>query len=79
MNAHINLDLGIAAVEVCGQQPIATLQQDFDAINTIIASLTYQVLNELGSVSPLLSLLGLHATNNSALIQFGISNAKDGA
>jgi hypothetical protein len=79
MNAHINLDLGIAAVEVCGQQPIATLQQDFDAINTIIASLTYQVLNELGRVSPLLSLLGLHATNNSALIQFSISNARDGA
>jgi hypothetical protein len=79
MNAHINLDLGIAAVEVCGQQPIETLQQDFDAINSIISALTYQVLNELGRVSPLLSLLGLHATNNSALIQFSISNARDGA
>jgi len=80
MNAHINLDLGIAAVEVCGQQPIATLQQDFDDINSIISALTNQVLFELGQVSPLLSLLGLHATNyNSALIQFSISNARDGA
>jgi hypothetical protein len=80
MNAHINLDLGIAAVEVCGDQPISTLQQDFDDINTIISDLTNQVLFELGRVSPLLSLLGLHATNyNSALIQFSISNARDGA
>lgn len=79
MNAHINLDLGIAAVEVCGQQPIATLQQDFDDINNIISSLTYQVLAELGRISPLLSLLGLHAANNSVLIQFSISNARDGA
>ncbi|MDB5133837.1 MAG: hypothetical protein JWP37_440 [Mucilaginibacter sp.] len=79
MNAHINLDLGIAAVAVCGNQPLTSLQQDFDAINTVISSLTYQVLNELGRVSPLLSLLGLHATNNSPLIQFSISNARDGA
>lgn len=80
MNAHINLDLGIAAVEVCGEQPLSVLQQDFDAINNIISALTNEVLFELGQVSPLLSLLGLHASNyNSALIQFSISNARDGA
>jgi hypothetical protein len=80
MNAHINLDLGIAAVEVAGQQPLTVLKQDFDAINTIISALTYQVLSEIGQVSPLLSLLGLHASNsNSALIQFSIDNARDGA
>lgn len=80
MNAHINLDLGIAAVETCAGQPIAILKQDFDDINSIIAALTNQVLFELGRISPLLSLLGLHASNsNSALIQFSISNARDGA
>jgi len=80
MNAHINLDLGIAAVEVCGEEPLMTLQQDFDAINTIISALTNEVLFELGQVSPLLSLLGLHASeSNSALIQFSIGNARDGA
>ena len=80
MNAHINLDLGIAAVVVCGPQPISTLKKDFDDINSIIAALTNEVLFELGRVSPLLSLLGLHASNNnSALIQFSISNARDGA
>lgn len=80
MNAHINLDLGIAAADLCGDKPISILKSDFDAINLIIASLTNQVLNELGQVSPLLSLLGLHASNsNFTLIQFSIDNARDGA
>ena len=80
MNAHINFDLGIAAVVVCGGKPIETLKQDFDAINLIISALTSQVLSELGQVSPMLSLLGLHASNsNLALIQFSIDNARDGA
>jgi hypothetical protein len=79
MNAHINLDLGIAAATVSGGQ-MANVQKDFDAINTIISSLTYQVLNDIDRVSPLLSLLGLHATNQtSILIQFSIDNARDGA
>ncbi|PWK77650.1 hypothetical protein LX99_02527 [Mucilaginibacter oryzae] len=80
MNAHINLDLGIAAVEVSGDKPLQELHNDFNMINTIISSLTYQVLSEIDRSSPLLSLLGLHAGNsNSVLIQFSIDNARDGA
>lgn len=80
INAHINLDLGIAAVEVAKEQSLDTIQKDFIAINTIIASLTYEVMNDIARVSPLLSLMGFHATNyNSILIQFSISNARDGA
>jgi hypothetical protein len=80
VNAHINLDLGIAAVETVGQGTIQDIQKDFDAINTIITSLTYEVIHEITQVSPLLSLLGLHANNtNSLLIQFSIGNARDGA
>ncbi|MFI5139682.1 MAG: DUF5995 family protein [Sphingobacteriales bacterium] len=79
MNAHINLDLGIAAVAVSGGQ-LDTVQKDFYTINAIISSLTYQVLNDIDRVSPLLSLLGLHAGNQTAiLIQFSIDNARDGA
>lgn len=79
MNAHINLDLGIAAVEVSGGQ-MDSVQSDFNSINIIISALTYQVLNDLDRVSPLLSLLGLHASNQaSVLIQFSIDNARDGA
>jgi Family of unknown function (DUF5995) len=80
MNAHINLDLGIAAVEIVGGKDLQAIQNDFNSINTIIAALTYEVVNDIDRVSPLLSLLGLHATNyESILIQFSISNARDGA
>ena len=79
MNAHINLDLGIAAAEISDGQ-LAAVKKDFDAINGVISALTYQVLNDISRVSPLLSLLGLHAGNqNSILIQFSINNARDGA
>ncbi len=80
MNAHINLDLGIATVETMQGEDIHHISNDFNQINTIIASLTYEVMNEINRVSPLLSLMGLHATNyNSILIQFSIGNARDGA
>lgn len=80
MNAHINLDLGIATVEVMQGQPIEAIQNDFDAINTIIGSLTNEVIHEISRVSPLLSLLGLHADRTDLLlIQFSIDNARDGA
>ncbi|WP_183560853.1 DUF5995 family protein [Mucilaginibacter sp. SP1R1] len=78
MNAHINLDLGIAAVEV-SEGNMDGVQKDFNSINTIISALTYEVINEITRVSPLLSLLGLHASNYSILIQFSIGNARDGA
>jgi len=80
INAHINFDLGIAAVEVARNQDIQNIRKDFNNINTIIASLTYEVLNEINRISPLLSLIGWHATNfESILVQFSISNARDGA
>lgn len=80
INAHINLDLGIAAVETISGQNIQDIQQDFDSINTIIGSLTYEVIHEIDRISPLLSLIGLHANNtDSLLIQFSIGNARDGA
>jgi hypothetical protein len=80
INAHINLDLGIAAVETMKGKNLEDIHTDFDTINTIIGLLTYQVLHEIDRMSPLLSLLGLQGNNtNSFLIQFSIGNARDGA
>jgi hypothetical protein len=81
MNAHINFDLGVAVVETARafNQPLAQVHKDFNAINTILSALTYEVINELNQVSPLMSLAGLHAQNNSILIQFALGNARDGA
>ncbi|AXY74762.1 hypothetical protein D3H65_12550 [Paraflavitalea soli] len=79
MNAHINLDLGIAAVEAANRNDLRSIRNDFNAINTILGSLIFEVMNEINRVSPLLSLFGFHATNESILIQFSITNARDGA
>jgi hypothetical protein len=80
MNAHINLDLGIAVIAASKGQGLQNISNDYNRINAIISSLTNQVISELNRVSPLLSLMGLHATNyNSILIQFSIDNARDGA
>jgi hypothetical protein len=80
MNAHINYDLGIAAVDCAGGNDIQGMHRDFIAINNIIGSLTFEVTNEISRISPLLSLFGLHSQNGqSILIQFSISNARDGA
>lgn len=81
MNAHINLDLGIAVVELAKKQncPLQQMHKDFNSINTILAALTYEVINELDQVSPLLSLAGLHSKNDSLFIQFALGNARDGA
>ncbi|PSL19573.1 DUF5995 family protein [Chitinophaga ginsengisoli] len=80
MNAHINLDLGIAAVEVAGNQDIQLTRKDFNAINNILGSLTGEVITEINRISPFMSLLGLNANNDqSILIQFSITNARDGA
>ena len=80
INAHINLDLGIAAVETMKGQSFPDIEKDFDSINTIISSLTYEVINDINRLSPLISLIGLHsAKTESILIQFSITNARDGA
>ena len=81
MNAHINLDLGVAVTEVAkaNNVPLTTLNNDFNTINTILASLTYQVVSELDQLSPLMSLAGLHSKNDSLFIQFAMDNARDGA
>ena len=80
MNAHINLDLGIAAAQVAKGESLSAIRKDFAAINGVLAMLTGDVMSMLRRVSPLLSLLGLHQSRyNSILIQFSISNARDGA
>ncbi|HEY9046077.1 MAG TPA: DUF5995 family protein [Ohtaekwangia sp.] len=79
MNAHINLDLGIAAVQVIGTQDIRSIHNDFNRINDILGAMTFEVLQDVNRISPLLSLFGLHATNDTILIQFSITNARDGA
>jgi hypothetical protein len=52
MNAHINLDLSIAAATVCPGAAIAGLEHDFNEINTVLATLETGVEQEVCSLSP---------------------------
>lgn len=80
INAHINLDLGIATTYVMDDQNRASLRRDFVRINDILSSLLLDVLKDIQRISPLSSLLGLHARNSkSMLINFTIESARDGA
>jgi hypothetical protein len=51
MNAHINLDLGIAAARTSPGSELAGLQGDFNRINDILASLTPLVEQEIDDCS----------------------------
>jgi hypothetical protein len=50
INAHINLDLGIAAAQTRSGDAIFGLRKDFDRINDIIAALTDRVQERLADI-----------------------------
>jgi hypothetical protein len=52
MNAHINLDLGIAAAEVCPGDALAGLEHDFNEINHVLATLETDVERKVCTLSP---------------------------
>jgi len=54
INAHIELDLGIAAGLVCPGEQIRDMERDFNQINTIIGSLVDPVQERLAQIFPLL-------------------------
>jgi hypothetical protein len=57
MNAHINLDLGIACAAVAPGATIHALERDFLRINGVLASLMPTVGAQLGELSPSFDLL----------------------
>ena len=80
MNAHINLDLGIAAAEVSKGEDINDLHNDFNKINTILSSLVDEVENELAAIWPTLrKLLKWTRKVDNFLVDFSMELARDGA
>lgn len=80
MNAHINLDLGIAAAQLCPGQSINTLKEDFDKINGILSSLVETVENNLSKIWPRLTyILKKVGKADSYFIDFSMQCARDGA
>ena len=81
INAHINLDLGIATSETVGnEENIQNILHDFDTINAILASLVDEVQNDLKQVSPLIRLVDRFGRGRQdKLATFSIDIARTGA
>lgn len=80
MNAHINLDLGIAAAQVSANSNINDLQDDFNKINSILSSLVTGVQNCLAKIWPRLKWI-LQRTKNvdDFMIDFSMQLSREGA
>ena len=80
MNAHINLDLGIAAARTVPPKQLLDLQSDFNKINTILASLVGGVQEELAQIWVTLRLLNRYLGDvETSVINFSMTKARDHA
>ncbi|MFK7786368.1 MAG: DUF5995 family protein [Crocinitomicaceae bacterium] len=80
MNAHINLDLGIAAAEITTPETIGSLEDDFNKINTILGALTNEVQEDLSKIWPkLLWILKFFGRTDDHIVNFGMQIARDAA
>jgi hypothetical protein len=52
MNAHINLDLGVAAARTVPGTEIADLEDDFERMNDVLADMVDRMQDAIASVSP---------------------------
>lgn len=80
INAHINLDLGIAAVETSPGDQLASLKHDFNSINKLLADLVQPVQDEIGEVSPWIGFLEkIDPSAGDAIINFSMDRARASA
>ena len=77
INAHINLDLGIAAATISPGSEIQSLQNDFNKINELLVEMTDKVQEEIDQVSPLIWLLDWVAKDkDEKFAEFSIKAAR---
>lgn len=80
INAHINLDLGIAAAQIAEGENIAGLKNDFNRINEILSALVQEVEEDLSAVWPTLKYILKHSGKiDDFLVNFSMKLARDGA
>lgn len=80
MNAHINLDLGIAAAQVSKNKDINGLQNDFNKINAVLSALVAEVQNSLSAVWPRLKRILQNTKGvDDFLVDYSMKLSRDGA
>src|SRR5215471_6079446 len=78
INAHINLDLGVAAATVAPGDKLPGLKTDFDQINAVLSGEVGTVEKEMAQVSPLIGLLEKFSLRtDTVIINFSIEVARD--
>jgi hypothetical protein len=80
MNAHINLDLGIAAALIAPGEAIQSIKHDFFKINMILASLVSECVAEFGKIWPIIAWGNqMLESKEDMLIAFGMDEARSSA
>ncbi|MCA9539574.1 MAG: hypothetical protein KC620_11840, partial [Myxococcales bacterium] len=80
MNAHINLDLAIAAAEVAPGDAIDGLAADFERINNVLAALLDKAQAAINRFAPLLGLLDQALVRvDESVANFSIRHAREDA
>jgi hypothetical protein len=80
MNAHINLDLGIAAAQVCHNCALDPLKNDFFEVNLVLAGLLDEVQEGVNQSSALFRLVdSLGGRADEAMGNFSIQRARQSA
>ncbi|PHN03610.1 DUF5995 family protein [Flavilitoribacter nigricans] len=76
MNAHINLDLGVAAAATMQGKPIENIKDDFYKINDILLDMIDEVQDQLSLIFPLLKRIDLIGRFDEILAGAGIDIAR---
>ena len=80
INAHINLDLGVAAAQISPGGQLAGLRRDFDSINDILGAMLDDVQDRLGLVSRWMSMLDrAGGRTDEEILNFSIDRARQAA
>jgi hypothetical protein len=77
INAHINLDLGVASAATAPAGALPGLRRDFDRINETLASMVGQVRRDLAEVSPWIGLADrVGGRTDDEVVRFSIEVAR---
>ncbi|MFJ5779538.1 DUF5995 family protein [Streptomyces sp. NPDC093094] len=80
VNAHINLDLAVAAARTAPGKAIHGLRRDFLLVDDILARVALAVQDSVGALSPFLSLLDrVGARTDERILDFSIRQSREEA
>jgi hypothetical protein len=80
VNAHIDLDLGIAAETIAPGKQLDSLHHDFNTVNAVLSSQVSTVVTEIDSLSPVLAdIYTVLMQNELDLISDGLVITRDAA